>query len=258
MKAAAEDAGVTILTINALQRFNDWDPDREREAEALASYAEACGAKALILVPTNDGSGREHGERQDNLETALRGLKPILRAHGITGLVEPLGFESCALRSKREAVEGIRRGRAARRCSRSPTTPSTIISRASRSCFRSGRAWCTFRASRTKASRSFEMRDSHRVLVGPGDLIGNVEQVAALLARVTTARCRSSRSPPNSGRSPTRPRRSATAWNSSAARSTTPRRKPGRHFRGGRTAADKALRRLPEAAATPAQNGRPT
>ena len=57
VKALAEEAGVTILTINALQKFNRWDAAREAEAAALAQYAHDCGAKALILVPVNDGTG---------------------------------------------------------------------------------------------------------------------------------------------------------------------------------------------------------
>ena len=46
VKAAAEDAGVEILSINALQRFNEWNENREQEAVALARYAADCGAKA--------------------------------------------------------------------------------------------------------------------------------------------------------------------------------------------------------------------
>ena len=36
VKAAAASAGLTIITINALQRFNEWNATREREAIALA------------------------------------------------------------------------------------------------------------------------------------------------------------------------------------------------------------------------------
>jgi len=107
IRSAAQAAGVTILSINALQRFNEWTPQRANEAEALADYAERCGAQALVLVPVNDGTGRANGERQGNLRNSLRELAPILSAHKLTGLVEPLGFEICSLRSKKEAVEAI-------------------------------------------------------------------------------------------------------------------------------------------------------
>ena len=108
VRALADEAGVTIISINALQRFNEWTAAREREAIELADYAKACGASALVLVPVNDGSGRANGERQGNLRVALKALKPILSSRGITGLVEPLGFEICSLRSKQEAADAIR------------------------------------------------------------------------------------------------------------------------------------------------------
>lgn len=108
VKALAEKHGLTIVSINALQRFNEWNEQRADEARELISYARDCGAKALVLVPVNDGSGKEDGVRQSNLRQALGALKPMLDAAGITGLVEPLGFEACSLCSKAEAAEAIR------------------------------------------------------------------------------------------------------------------------------------------------------
>lgn len=107
IKALAEDAGMEIISINALQRFNEWTDEREREAIELAAYARDCGAKALVLVPVNDGSGRAEGERQGNVRVSLKAMKPILADHGIMGLVEPLGFQICSLRSKREAADAL-------------------------------------------------------------------------------------------------------------------------------------------------------
>ena len=107
VRAAAAEAGVTILTINALQRFDDWTAARAREALDLARFASASGARALVLVPVNDGSGTAPGERPRRLREALRSLRPILTEHAILGLVEPLGFRTCSLRSKREAAEAI-------------------------------------------------------------------------------------------------------------------------------------------------------
>ncbi|QFI68555.1 TIM barrel protein [Sinorhizobium alkalisoli] len=108
VKALAEKHGVKIISINALQRFNEWNAAREAEARELIAYVRDCGAEALVLVPVNDGSGRADGERQANLGTALKALKPLLDQAGIVGLVEPLGFEICSLRSKTEAAEAIR------------------------------------------------------------------------------------------------------------------------------------------------------
>ncbi|WP_426240901.1 TIM barrel protein [Pararhizobium sp. DWP1-1-3] len=108
IKALAEKHELTIISINALQRFNEWNEARAGEAQDLITYARDCGAKALVLVPVNDGSGQADGERQANLRRALSALKPMLEDARITGLVEPLGFEICSLRSKTEAVEAIR------------------------------------------------------------------------------------------------------------------------------------------------------
>lgn len=102
VRGLAEAAGVRILSINALQRFDDWRADRANEAVALADYAAACGAEALVLVPTNDGSN------PDRLLASLEGLRAILGGRRLRGLVEPLGFASCSLRRKSVAVEAIR------------------------------------------------------------------------------------------------------------------------------------------------------
>ncbi|PZM16478.1 TIM barrel protein [Rhizobium tubonense] len=107
IKDAAVRHGVTIISINALQRFNEWNDTRAEEAKTLIDYARDSDAKALVLVPVNDGSGKEDGARQSNLRTALQALKLLLDAAGIIGLVEPLGFEICSLSSKTEAVAAI-------------------------------------------------------------------------------------------------------------------------------------------------------
>lgn len=107
VRRLAQAKGLDIISINALQRFNDWTDERGREAESLIAYASGCGARALVLVPVNDGSGCADGERQANAEKALVALKPMLSDAGIVGLVEPLGFDICSLRSKREAAAAI-------------------------------------------------------------------------------------------------------------------------------------------------------
>jgi 2-keto-myo-inositol isomerase len=108
IREQAEAAGVRILSINALQRFNDWNDARAGEAAALARYAQGCGAQALVLCPVNDASYRlAEPERLGNLRDALRALAPILEDAGIIGLVEPLGFAESSLRLKADAIEAI-------------------------------------------------------------------------------------------------------------------------------------------------------
>lgn len=108
LREEARSAGVRILAINALQRFNDWTEERAREATHLARYAHGCGAAALVLCPVNDAGYRlSDSDRLGNLRHALRELAPILTDAGIVGLVEPLGFESSSLRLKEEAIEAL-------------------------------------------------------------------------------------------------------------------------------------------------------
>ena len=115
VRALADQAGVTIISINALQRFNEWTAEREREAIELADYAEACGAKALVLVPVNDGSGRANGERQGNLRVALKALQdhPVVARHHRTGRAARLRDLLAALQAgsgRRHPRGGRRRG----------------------------------------------------------------------------------------------------------------------------------------------------
>jgi 2-keto-myo-inositol isomerase len=173
--------GQAILSINALQRFNEWTEAREREATHLADYARASGAQALVLVPVNDGSGRANGERQGNLRVALKALKSILSARGLKGLVEPLGFEICSLRSKKEAADAIRAidGADVFRLVHD-TFHHHLAGEAALFPEITGLVHISGVTDRDVAVT--ELRDAHRGLVDGDDLIGNVEQIRALLA----------------------------------------------------------------------------
>ena len=99
--AIAQAHGLTIRSINALYPFDVFNAERAAQATELARYAQACGAEALVMCPLNSlDDRRSTEERYADLVAALRGLRPILQAHGLVGLVEPLGFEECSLRHK--------------------------------------------------------------------------------------------------------------------------------------------------------------
>lgn len=104
VKALAEEYDVTILSINALYPFNVWSGDLPARAEAMADYAAACGAKALVMCPLNDGTPVSF----EDLVAAMKAIKPILQSRGLIGLVEPLGFPVSSLRLKSVAVEAIK------------------------------------------------------------------------------------------------------------------------------------------------------
>jgi 2-keto-myo-inositol isomerase len=181
VKALAARHGVTIISINALQRFNEWTPARAAEAKELIDDASACGARALVLVPKNDGTGQADGERQANLRESLTALKPLLDAAGIIGLVEPLGFEICSLRSKREAVEAIKAISGEQTFRLVHDTFHHHLA-GEPDLFANLTGLVHISGVEDPSVSVSDMRDGHRVLVGPADRLGNTSQIKALLA----------------------------------------------------------------------------
>jgi 2-keto-myo-inositol isomerase len=180
VRRLAEAMGIEIISINALQRFNAWDATRAEDAAALIDYARASGAGALVLVPVNDGSGQVEGERQANLRTALSGLRPMLETAGILGLVEPLGFDICSLKSKREAAEAIAQvgGDAFRLVH--DTFHHHLAGEAELFADLTGLVHIS--GVSDPAVPVEEMRDGHRVLVDAADRLDNIGQIRALLS----------------------------------------------------------------------------
>lgn len=103
VKAEAERQGISLLSINALYPFNVWTDELRDRAIAMADYAQAAGAKALVMCPLNDGSPVPVEQTVE----ALKQMKPILEERGLIGLVEPLGFPVSSLRRKSAAIEAI-------------------------------------------------------------------------------------------------------------------------------------------------------
>jgi 2-keto-myo-inositol isomerase len=104
--------GLRFLALAEVKMFNDWSDSKAAEAEALMKIAVAAGAEAVSLIPRNDGVATDRAESRRVTETALREILPMLRAHGLKAMVEPLGFAVCSLRYKDiladviEAVDG--------------------------------------------------------------------------------------------------------------------------------------------------------
>ena len=181
VKKAAAKRGVTILSINALQRFNDWTPERATQAAELTAYAAACAAKALVLCPVNDLSFTpKPSERLAGLRHALAALAPMLRRHGLIGLVEPLGFVECSLRLKREAVEAIDdSGTGDTFLLVHDTFHHHVAGESDIYPARTGLVHVSGVADPTVPT--YAMRDPDRVLVTRDDRIDNIGQIGALL-----------------------------------------------------------------------------
>ena len=102
-----EENSIKILSINALQKFNFWNKDREKELILLCKYADKANIDSIVLVPLNDGSINSAKEQMRLLEQALKNILRIINDFNVFGLVEPLGFSHSSLRFKSLAVKVI-------------------------------------------------------------------------------------------------------------------------------------------------------
>ena len=175
-------AGLEVVSVNALYPFNVWSDERARQTEALAALAAAAGATGLVLCPLNEGKMLEDTpEKAAALRAALTAIRPIVEAHGLKGFVEPLGFPVSSLRSKRYALAAI-----------DDIGGAGVFSLVHDTFHHRGAGEEAVFAARTGLVHisgledpeiSFtDMLDGHRVLVGPKDRLGNVEQLRELYA----------------------------------------------------------------------------
>ena len=178
----ADGAGLEVVSVNALYPFNVWNDERARQTERLAALAATAGARGLVMCPLNEGKMlKDTPEKAAGLRAALTAIKPILKAQGLKGFVEPLGFPVSSLRTKREALEAIDAIGGA--------DTFALVHDTFHHC---GGGEAELYAKRTglvhisgledKTIGFADMLDGHRVLVGPKDRLGNVEQLRKLYA----------------------------------------------------------------------------
>jgi 2-keto-myo-inositol isomerase len=178
----AADKGITIININGLQRWNQWNKAKADDANKLAEYIALAGGKNLILVPTNDTKFKpSQEERLDGLRVALDGLKSILKDHGLIGCVEPLGFVECSLRLKAEAIAAIDDVGGSKRLKLTHDTFHHTVA-GEKEMFAERTGLIHVSGVVDKKYTVDTMRDAQRVLVDAGDLIDNKGQVRALIA----------------------------------------------------------------------------
>lgn len=177
VKAAAEAAGVTILSVNALYPFNVWSGDLPDRAVAMADYARDCGAQALVMCPLNDGSAVSRSDLVD----ALANMAPILRARGLTGLVEPLGFPVSSMRTKAEAVDAIKAAGGEDVYKLMHDTFHHHLA-GETAFFPEWTGLVHISGVNDPDVAVDDMLDAHRVLVDEEDRLGNIQQIRALLS----------------------------------------------------------------------------
>lgn len=177
VRAAADAAGVTILSINALYPFNVWSGDLPERAVAMADYARACGAKALVMCPLNDGTAVERSD----LVAALERMAPILRERALTGLVEPLGFPISSMRTKKAAIEAIEAAGASDVYRLVHDTFHHHLA-GETEVFPDWTGMVHISGVTDPGVAVDDMLDAHRLLVDADDRLGNIGQIEAMLA----------------------------------------------------------------------------
>ena len=111
VKELADEQGLAILTINALQHFNLGARRTELESElrSLVRLAASISCAAIVLVPHNAiDDSRDADTAYRETVAALNAFAPYLEETGLMGYVEPLGFPECSLGSKLTALKAIR------------------------------------------------------------------------------------------------------------------------------------------------------
>jgi 2-keto-myo-inositol isomerase len=97
-----EQYGISIITINALQRFNlpGELPQARKELENLLALAVSVHCPAIVLCPLNDSRDtRDPKRRFEETVYCLQQYKPMFAEAGVMGYLEPLGFQESSLSS---------------------------------------------------------------------------------------------------------------------------------------------------------------
>ncbi|MBE7210359.1 MAG: TIM barrel protein [Gluconacetobacter diazotrophicus] len=182
LRALLRRHGLPLLSINALQRFNRPTNVLLAEAERLIAFTAAAGGTGVVLCPVNDPAWTpDPTERDRLLRESLSALLPILRRHGVVGLVEPLGFVECSLRFKRDAVHAIDAVDGADTLRLVHDTFHHHVS-GETGFFPRHTGLVHVSGVSDPAVPREAMRDPHRVLVDAADRLGNLEQLRALRA----------------------------------------------------------------------------
>ncbi len=188
VKRLSEKYGITICTINALQKFNLGRilPDVLAELRELISLAVAIDCEAIVLVPNNEvNDARGPGVMMRETIAALKAFGPLFKENNLFGYVEPLGFEECSLRSKTDAMKAIQESG----CGNykivhdtfhhhlGPDTRDTL-----KNAYDVAYTGLVHVSGVEHDIPAGEYRDNHRVLITARDKLKNLQQIEQLIA----------------------------------------------------------------------------
>ncbi len=177
----ARGKGLRLLGLSQVYPFNSWSDTVCEAVNVLIRTAKASGAETISLIPRNDGEGTGAGERQGNLRFALREILPMLQDADLVALVEPLGFPISSLRSKQETIDAIEALGGRHHLKLVHDTFHHHLAGGG-PIFPEYTGIVHISGVTDPTVDVANMLDEHRVLVDADDRVGNIEQIAALLA----------------------------------------------------------------------------
>lgn len=187
LRELADQYGIEIITINALQKFN-LSSRRSRlmdELRQLLDIAATVRCQAVVLCPNNDESDSRNQEqiRRETVEN-LKSFTSLFENRGLTGLVEPLGFPESSLGSIITTMDIIRETG----CSRYKVVHDTFHHHLGpdnlevlRKDYDISYTGLVHVSGVEKELPKEQFRDENRILVGPKDRLKSREQVNLLL-----------------------------------------------------------------------------
>lgn len=172
----ADDHGLQVISINALQRFDQWDDERADQARQMIAFAAVAGIDAIVLCPSVAPVGAP--ALPTGLGASLDALQPMLEDAGVRGLIEPLGFPRSSIRTKSVVDQHLQeRGNPACFGIVHDSFHHAIAADPDVS----GRTALVHLSGVPDSGLPLDqLGDEHRVLVGHDDVIGNLDQIRRL------------------------------------------------------------------------------
>ena len=183
-KALFQNEGISVISINALQKFNlpERRKDRIEELKLLLDLSSSIDCPAVVLCPNNEkNDSRTAREKYSDTVEALVDYGPLFTEYGIAGYVEPLGFGISSLALLASAVEAIKASGYS--CYRTVLdTFHHYIGPDNKGIFGTDGSGASFEIPYTGlvhisgVENDFppdQFLDCHRVLIGPGDRMDN-------------------------------------------------------------------------------------
>lgn len=175
----ARSKGVRLLGLSEAYGFNRWSDTMRGKIKLLIAQAVDAGAESISLIPSNDGAKEADEKRLSDLRDALAHILPMLEEANLIALVEPLGFTTSSLRSKREAIGAIEAVGGKDRFRLVHDTFHHHIA-GETEFFPAWTGIVHISGVVVSSLSPDEMQDGHRILVGEADRLRNAEQIKAL------------------------------------------------------------------------------